>query len=46
MKLEKIETRNEWLSTEILTVIDDWNKAETDFYLKKSEFKNENDKVN
>ena len=45
MKLEKIEGRNEKLSSEILTVIDDRNKAETDFYLKKSDFKNESDKV-
>ena len=46
MKVEKVEGRNEKLSSEILTVIDDRNKAETDFYLKKSEFRNENDKVN
>ena len=45
-KLEKVENRNEKLSSEILVALDDRNKAETDFYLKKTEFKNENDKVN
>ena len=45
-KLEKAENRNDKLSSEILVALDDRNKAETDFYLKKTEFKNENDKVN